>query len=306
MDTELDFTVVDVFTAKRYGGNPAAVLFGADGVVDDRLQAIAAEFHHSATTVVLPSDRPDAAIRFRWFTPAMEARMCGHAALAGVHALLERGRFASVLAQPGTTLAIQTAAGVLQVQVEPAPGRHDGLLIWLDLPRPQLTSRSVDTGKLADLLGIDLGAIDRGLPIMETQDDDLIVFVETFGAMADARPHFAELSAWCARHRLRGICVATLNTLTPSTHVQSRFFAPAGGVDEDPVTGSVHGPLAAYLVAHDLVPHAQGTAAVTCVQGEAGGRAGLVRVLVTRRPGEGYAVRIAGECRTTMRGKLLV
>jgi PhzF family phenazine biosynthesis protein len=99
--------------------------------------------------------------------------------------------------------------------------------------------------------------------------------------------------------------VATLNTLADSVHVQSRFFAPAVGVPEDPVTGSVHGPLAVYLVVNELIPMLRGTAAISCVQAEAGGRAGLVRAMVTQNPGEGYAVRIAGQCVTTMRGRLL-
>ena len=86
---------------------------------------------------------------------------------------------------------------------------------------------------------------------------------------------------------------------------QSRFFAPAIGVDEDPVTGSVHGPLGAYLVANELAPMAGQVAALNCLQGISGGRTGLVRVLITQRPGLGYTARIAGQCRTTIRGHVL-
>ena len=306
MVSELEFNVVDAVSERRYSGNPAAVVFGADGLEDQRLQAIATEFNLSATTFVLSSETPEAAIRFRWFTPSTEVQMCGHATLAGVHALLERGCFTSMLEQPKTPLVIQTAADLLRVQTERTPPPNDQLLFWLDLPTPQLTSRSVNIDRLTEILGMDLARVDSSLPVMETQDEDLIVFVESYPALVDARPHFTQLGAWCVRHRVRGICLATVNTLAPSAHVQSRFFAPAFGVNEDPVSGSVHGPLAAYLVAHELVPCDGREAAVTCVQAEAGGRAGLIRALVTEEGETKFSVKIAGQCQTTMRGKLML
>jgi PhzF family phenazine biosynthesis protein len=301
---ELDYIVVDAFTERPFCGNPAAVVFGADGHPDGRLQDIAREFNLTATTFVLPSSTPDASIRFRWFTPCKEAQMCGHATVAGVFALLERGQFSAMLKDPNITLGIDTAGGILSVQVERLRTSGQPLLIWLDLPRPQLTTRSVNVGRLCDMMGMDIASIEPTLPIMETQDEDLIVFVKNHIALFDARPRFTEVGAWCARHRLRGICLATVDTLSPSMDVQSRFFAPASGVNEESATGSVHGPLAAYLMAQELVEHNGHTAAITCVQAEAGGRAGLIRALVTQTEGLGFAVKIAGQCRTTMRGRL--
>ena len=305
MSKKLEFDIVDVFTAKAYAGNAAAVVIGADGQDAERLQAIAAEFRQSATVFVLASDSPDASVRFRCFTPTSEQRLCGHGMLAGVHTLLERGRFASMLTDPKISLPVQTAVGTLRLQCESAESLPSGRLLWLALPRPQFTSRSLNVGQLADWLGIDVESIDTALPIMETQDEDLLIFVRSYVALNEAQPQFTALGAWCARHRIRGVCLSTLNTLAPSIHVQSRFFAPAAGVNEDPVTGSVHGPLSAYLVAHELVPHSGGAAAVTGVQAEAGGRAGLIRAIVQQEVGVGFSVRIAGECHTTMRGTLL-
>ena len=105
---------------------------------------------------------------------------------------------------------------------------------------------------------------------------------------------------------LRGLSLATVNTLTPSIHVQSRFFAPTCGVDEDPVTGSVHGPLAAYLVGQGRVPIQDGLAGLSCVQGIPGGRTGLVHALVREDGVGGYRVRIAGRAVTVMTGALNV
>jgi PhzF family phenazine biosynthesis protein len=147
---------------------------------------------------------------------------------------------------------------------------------------------------------------ERDLPTMKTQDHDLIAFVEDLPTLVTARPNSPALGDWCRRERLRGLLLSTLNTVSKSITTQSRYFAPAAGIDEDPVTGSVHGPLGAYLVANELAPMMGRMAAINCLQGVSGGRTGLIRVLVRRHPGRGYSVRIAGECRTTVRGQVLV
>ena len=98
--------------------------------------------------------------------------------------------------------------------------------------------------------------------------------------------------------------LATIKTLTPSIHVQSRFFAPAAGVDEDPVTGSVHGPLAAYVVQQGFVPMHDDLAGLTCVQSRAGGRGGLLNALVQKQGENEYAVRIGGRTFVSMTGSL--
>ncbi|HUU81990.1 MAG TPA: PhzF family phenazine biosynthesis protein [Phycisphaerae bacterium] len=301
---EFRFAVVDVFTDQPYRGNPAAVVLDASGLSDKQMASIAREFNLSETTFVLPAETPDAAVRFRWFTPGAEVEMCGHATLAGVHALAESGRLKALLEDRDAVLPIQTAGGLLSARMERAPGGSDDRLIWLDLTPPRLRPCPLNTGKLARLLGIAPDDFERTLPIVQTQDGDAIVFVRDQRALQTIRPNFTELAAYQTRQRIRGFCLATTRTLAPSVHVQSRFFCPALGVDEDPVTGSVHGPLAAYLVDNELVPSRDGTAAVSCVQSAATGRAGLVRVLVTARPDGSHTVRIAGQCITTMRGTL--
>ncbi len=132
------------------------------------------------------------------------------------------------------------------------------------------------------------------------------MFVRDVATLNEARPNAAALGEWQRQRGMRGLCISTLNTLTPSVHVQSRFFAPAAGIDEDPVTGSVHGPLTAYLVTRGLVPVHDGLAGLSCVQSKAGGRAGLLHALVAVGADGGCAVRIAGQAVATMRGTLLL
>jgi trans-2,3-dihydro-3-hydroxyanthranilate isomerase len=306
MPRELTYSIVDVFTNERFGGNPAAVVFDPGPLEDEQMAALAREFNLSETTFVLPSTTPEAAVRFRWFTPTTEVQMCGHATLAGVHALVESGRFVSLRSDPQALLPIQTASATLIARMETMPETPGRWLTWLDLAPPRLEPVTLNIDKVIGLLGGGPGALMRGLPVVRTQDGDLILFVEDFVQLQALRPDHGPLGRYCAKHRIRGVCVATLKTLAPSVQVQSRFFAPAAGVHEDPVTGSVHGPLAAYLVENDLLALSGGSAAVSCVQSEAGGRAGLVRAMVTRRSGARLAVRIGGQCVTSMVGRLFI
>ncbi len=310
---EREYYVVDAFAAERFSGNPAAVLFEADGLADDQMRAIAAEFNLSETTFVLPPSPKVLAmhgksgnlpVQFRWFTPMMEVSMCGHATIAGVHALLESGRFRRGSGGTAASLRIETRSGVLAAFVEPVPGAPDRHMIWLDLVDPTLTPLRLVGVDLASVLELPVDAFDPLLPAARTQDHDAIVFVQDVGTLNSASPDFQALKTLLQREKLRGLSLATVGTLTPSVHVQSRFFAPLAGIEEDPVTGSVHGPLAAHLVQHGRVPLVDGLAGLTCVQGKAGGRAGLLHALVQVKSDGSHAVRIGGRAITTMRGTL--
>ena len=301
---ERPYYVVDAFTNQRFAGNPAGVVFDAEGLDDGEMQAIAAEFNLSETTFILPPETSEASVRFRWFTPTVEVAMCGHATIAGAHALSESGRLPHEDQADSATVGIDTLSGTLTAFIESMPDGKSGRLIWLEMPKPKLAEYECAVGELSSVLGVPAEAFDLKLPIVRTQDNDLLVFVRDFMALNDARPDFARLLAMQTKARLRALCLATVKTLTPSVHVQSRVFAPAAGVNEDPVTGSVHGPLAAYLVTHGLVPLSDGVAGLTCTQAKAGGRAGCLHALVQQDEHGGCSVRIGGQAVTTMRGVL--
>jgi PhzF family phenazine biosynthesis protein len=303
----LDYFIVDAFTDKRFNGNPAAVVLDADGLSDGEMQAVAREFNLSETAFVSAAPNPDTAIGLRWFTPAVEVDMCGHATLAAVHALIHSGRFSGLPEDRGTILPIFTRTCTLTVRCEDMPAKGpDDFLIWLDLPDPELRKHPISPSMWAELLGIPQDVFDSGLPAMRTRDDDVMIFLSSLPALMEASPNFPELAKLCTQHRIRGVLIATTSTLAASTHVQSRFFAPAVGINEDPVTGSVHGPLAVYLVSAGQVPTLENHALLNCIQAEGGGRSGLVRAVVKRSPDQGYRVRIGGQCTTVMSGQLFV
>ena len=299
------YVIVDTFTDEHFGGNAAAVVLETEGLTEPHMQALAAEFNLSETTFVLPPSERKAHARFRWFTPSLEVQMCGHATIAGVHALVESGRWELPQGKEAEPFQIETASGVLSAGVESYPGTSIGQLIWLDLPQPRLSEKSLSTRQLAEAFNLPVDAFPLNPAPALTQDDDLIVLVNDFMELNEARLDREKLLHLSQRHELRGVCLATVNTVTPSLGVQSRFFAPACGVDEDPVTGSVHGPLAAYLVQQRLIPLQGDRVGIMCVQAIPGGRTGLIRALVRYVDRDRYAVRIAGQAITTMRGELV-
>ena len=304
--SEYEYMVVDAFTHEPFTGNPAGVVLDADGLTDDHMRRIATEINLSETTFVLPRTSAQAAVRFRWFTPTVEVRMCGHATLAAVHALLESGRFTNQMREPGATLPIETAGGLLTMRTFQQDAPTKLTQYWLDLVPPTLRHRPANAKVLAEAMGIEMDNLVLTRPFELTQDDDLIVSVDTVNTLMTIQPDRSRLIAFCQKGAFGGVCVTTTTTISPAITAQSRFFAPAVGIDEDPVTGSVHGPLAVYLLKHGAVKPIQGQAYMECIQAKAGpgGRAGLVRMVTTEQDNGHHAVRIGGNCVTTMRGKI--
>lgn len=298
-DRELAYRIVDAFTSRKFAGNPAAVVLNAADLDDELMLRIAAEFNLSETVFILPPESgSEADLKLRWFTPQMEVGMCGHATLAAVYALIEVGLLpARNSAEPGS-IRIATRSGVLHVLVD------EQQVVWLDLVDPVLRPAHPLPEDILSALRVDHSLVVDSPGAALTQDGDLLLFIRDTTSLNDLRPDFAKLAEVCARSRIRGVCVASTVTLDPAIHVQSRFFAPAAGVNEDPVTGSVHGPLAAHLMATGHVPALGDLAALRCVQGRPGDRAGLVQVFVQRQKQDQYAVRIGGPCVTTAAGVL--
>ncbi|MCK6482785.1 MAG: PhzF family phenazine biosynthesis protein [Phycisphaerae bacterium] len=300
----LQFRVVDAFAWEAFSGNPAGVILDAAGLSDAQMQAIAREINASETTFVLPPQSDAAAVRFRWFTPGVEVNFCGHATLGAVHALLEAGRFANVLRDPGTVLPIESKSGVLTVRTEFQDHPSARCVYWLDALDATVRPCNYPAEAFAPFLGIGTDALDERLPAVMTADRDVIFGVRELATLLAMRPEMQKLGEFCLRQRFRGVLVTSLETPSPTIACQSRFFAPAAGVAEDPVTGSVHGPLGAYLVERGQVPAVGPRTAFQCAQGEPGGRAGVVRVVVNQEA-DRYRARIGGACVTTAQGTMV-
>jgi len=305
MADTVEFRLADAFAETPFAGNPAGVVLEADRLNDAQMQLIAREVNASETAFISRANDLHRPALLRWFTPASEVEFCGHATLAAAHAWSETVGLKWLLSKSEPKLEFETAAGVLNLYPELESEQAVTPLWWLRMPEPNLKPDNTNPMRTCELLGMTLDDLEPGVPIMRTRDNDMILLIQSWQRLNELQPHFHELAEWSGRHGIRGYCIATLNTLNQTTNVHSRFFAPAVGIPEDPVTGSVHGPLATLLVANELVPHARGRSALNCVQGIPGGRAGYVRVLVESTP-QGYRASVAGHCHTTITGEMRV
>ena len=210
--------VVDAFTGFPFRGNPAAVCI-LDGPADPGwMQHVAAELKHSETAFVHPGT---SGWNLRWFTPAQEVELCGHATLATAFVLWKTGRV-----QQGSPVSFETLSGILVA-------RQDGAWINLDFPAEPAHAIPPVAG-LEQALGT--------VPVFTGKNRfDLLVELPTASDVCDCEPDMAALAALPAR----GIMVTATSDL-PDVDFVSRFFAPSAGVQEDPVTGSAHCCLGPY------------------------------------------------------------
>ncbi|MDZ4687846.1 MAG: PhzF family phenazine biosynthesis protein [Planctomycetaceae bacterium] len=210
---------VDAFTDRPFGGNPAAVCWLEQAAPDDWMQSVAAEMNLSETAF---ARRLDEGHELRWFTPTVEVDLCGHATLATAHALWFAG-----IAERSEPLRFHTRSGVLTCT-------REGEFIELDFPALPATAVAPNE-QLLDALGVE------GPQFVGRAKYDYLVVLDSPEAVRSVRPDFRKL----VEVPTRGVIV-TARADDGRYDFHSRFFAPAVGVDEDPVCGSAHCTLAVY------------------------------------------------------------
>jgi len=255
---------IDAFAAEPFSGNPAAVCLLEAEAEANWMQSVAAEMNLSETAFVAP--HPDG-FGLRWFTPASEVDLCGHATLASAHVLWETGRLA-----PEDTARFHTRSGLLTAE-------HEGDWIELDFPATPAEAIEMPAG-LSDLLGSVPKFVGRSR-------FDLLLELTDAEELRDLNPDFAGLSSL----PVRGLIVTALSDV-PEYDFLSRFFAPAAGIAEDPVTGSAHCALAPFWAER------LGKDEMTAFQ--ASSRGGVVKVKLA-----GDRVLLRGQTVTVLRGELV-
>lgn len=203
---------VDAFSYKPFSGNPAAVCILEEEVSDSWMQNVAMEMNLSETAFVYKRDQ---GFNLRWFTPSTEVDLCGHATLASAHVLWEEGYL-----QLDEVANFQTRSGILRASKK-------GDMIELDFPSEPEVETSIPP-ELEVSLGISAVYVGRNR-------FDYLVELESEEVVRNINPDFNLLKEIPAR----GIIV-TATCETEEYDFISRFFAPAAGIDEDPVTGSAH------------------------------------------------------------------
>lgn len=256
-------TQVDAFTDKAYGGNPAAVCALPEARPDRWMQQVAQEMNLSETAFFYPEAD---GYRLRWFTPTVEIDLCGHATLATCHVLWGEGHLSNE--QPAT---FYTRSGVLTAR---------RLGDWIELNLPANPSQPIDE---PEGLAAALGATPTGVA---QNSLGYLVELESAAVVQDLQPDFAALRQF----PVHGVIVTSPGD-APYDFV-SRFFAPAIGIDEDPVTGSAHCCLSPYW--RDKLGK------TTFLAHQSSARGGVVKV-----QDDGDRVRLCGQAITVFKGDLL-
>jgi predicted PhzF superfamily epimerase YddE/YHI9 len=258
---------VDAFTDHPFAGNPAGVCLLEAPREPEWMQSIAAEMNLSETAFVSPHHGDG--FDLRWFTPKVEVALCGHATLASAHVLWESETLAAK-----DIARFHTQSGILLAR------RANGG-IELDFPAKRVVEEAPPPG-LIEALGVKPVWVGRNA-------FDFFVEVAKEADVRGAQPNQAKL----AKIDVRGVIV-TSRAANGKGGVDfvSRFFAPASGVAEDPVTGSAHCALAPYWGARlkrtEMTGH------------QVSARGGIVRVRI-----EGDRVILGGTAVTVMKGLLL-
>jgi trans-2,3-dihydro-3-hydroxyanthranilate isomerase len=242
VDNAITVYWVDAFCDRPFCGNPAVVVPQADGLSDAQMQHIAREVNCSETAFVLQPTLPEADFRLRWFTPTQEVNLCGHATIATLHALARDGRFNL---HPGVTqiLYLETRSGVLTVLVDYNQARP---WVWLTLPECQFEPVSLDlTQQIVAVLGLPNPPLTP--PVVDSLNQDVLVAIPHLHQLQTLNLDMSALMQLGKSQNWRGVGVYTRETVERDRDVHIRFFAPQSGIPEDPVTGSVSGPIALLL-----------------------------------------------------------
>lgn len=261
--------IVDAFAERPFTGNPAAVCMLDEARSAKWMQSVAQEMNLSETAFVRPLSTN--LYEIRWFTPAVEVDLCGHATLASAHILRSQG-----VAEKNETIVFQSLrSGTLK-----SSQTEDD--ITLDFPATEV-NESPEPAGLFDSLGLSSQKI--AAAYVGRTKFDVLVALKDEQQVRSTKPNFSMLKQVDAR----GIIV-TSRSAEPGIDFVSRFFAPAAGIDEDPVTGSAHCALGPYwghsLGIDEMVAH------------QASARGGTLRVRV-----DGDRVHLTGKAFTTLCGE---
>ena len=255
---------VDAFTDRPFSGNPAGVCLLETPRDAAWMQSIAAEMNLSETAFLVP--HPGDGFDLRWFTPAVEVSLCGHATLASAHVLWE-----SKTLSEREAARFHTQSGVLTA------ARKNGA-IELDFPAKEVLPSDAAPG-LFEALGVEPLFVGRNAL-------DYFVEVASEDDVRAATPDHARL----ARIEARGVILTSRpSDVSNGVDFVSRFFAPGAGVDEDPVTGSAHAPYWAAKLGRNEMTGRQLSA-----------RGGMVRVRLN-----GDRVMLGGQAITVLKGLLV-
>ena len=299
---KLAFHTLDVFTSRKFGGNPLAVVLGADKLSTEQMQTITREFNLSETTFVMTPDDPAHTAKVRIFFPGGEMPFAGHPTL-GTAALL-----AEMKLKPGcsfeTRITLELKAGLTPVKVSRIADRIHGIFTAPVIPfhAPVSLPSVEETAQALNLAPDDIGFDGHGIASLEGGPRFFYVPVKSRAALEMSKvlePYWSKLIK-----PMSGVDAAYLYTRGgdgTGTAFRSRMYAPTGGIPEDPATGSATALLAAQLLTAEKL--GDGTHRWQLEQGYEMGRPSDLTLEADVNSGTLTAVRVGGSAVRMMSGE---
>lgn len=290
---------IDSFTDEKFTGNPAGVVTNAEGLSEQEMQKIARELNNSETAFIFGSQSAEYDVHVRFFTPRTEVPICEHATIAAHYVRALENRL-------GTTRVLQrTGAGILPVDIIQEDNNYRVIMTQGKIEFGAVLNGQQRSNLLSALKLREEDVLEEcPIQIVSTGHSKVMVGIKETAVLDQLKPNDEALVALSNEIQCNGYYIFTLNPEDKGPLVQGRMFAPAIGVDEDPVTGNANGPLGAYLVHHRLVAHGGTMFNFQALQGVAMGRPGTITVDVSIANEEPMEVKVSGKAVIAFRTEL--
>jgi trans-2,3-dihydro-3-hydroxyanthranilate isomerase len=291
------FVTVDVFTDRRFGGNPLAVFPDAAGLSDREMQSLAAEFNLSETTYVLPADDPSNSARVRIFNRTSEMPFAGHPNVGTGWVLAGLGR------DRDGVLRFEEIAGLVEVRIDRTNGRR----VTIAAPQPLSLGAEMPVDLLAGCVGLEASdiVVAAHRPVVASVGNSFVIAEVAASALSRAAPDMArfrtavEAFPALGPRRLPLYVYAHDGGSAGTIRLRARMFSPLSGALEDAATGSAATPLAALLLSLAKDPEQR----YDITQGVEMGRPSLLTCRA-RRDGDGIRATVGGGCVAVLSGEL--
>lgn len=231
------------FAKEKTGGNPAGVVIDADLLSEASMQRVAQQVGFSETAFVQKSDKADFKVRF--FTPAAEVDLCGHATIAAFNMMFRLGYIKS------GTYTQETKAGILHLDV----GSEGNIFMEQLLPT---YFEQIDKNEIAECLNIQKNDFIEELPVqvVSTGIKDIFVPIRNLKTLLNIQPNMQKIVDLSKKYDVVGMHIFSLQTKNDST-AHCRNFAPLYGIPEESATGTSNGALSCYLYKYGIVSEEQ-------------------------------------------------
>lgn len=292
---------IDSFTKEKFKGNPAGVVINADSLSDIQMQLIARELNNSETAFLFLKDNDDCDGVIRYFTPKTEVPTCGHATIAAMYAKALEENLESCV------LKIKTKIRILPFEI--IKEKNDYQVIMTQGPfelSPDLDDIVVQ--KIITSIGLNNSDLNERCPVQiaSTGHSKVMIGIKSRSKLNSLIPDFQKLADLSSLIKCNGYFVFTFDSNNKDILTYGRMFAPAIGINEDPVTGNANGPLGGYLIQNKIIEHNDKYFEFNGGQGEAINRFGIINVRVKINNGKPTLIQIKGDAVIIFKTELII